>query len=99
MNTIPVYVDLTKLPMPYECCACGAAGVKLWRKYQTFLNHQDLKCRACSEKEQDTVLEVEFSNAIGWRVPAVPDDSGTFWGFCSTPTSNYNWWNSLPEAP
>ena len=47
-----------KMPMPtvyasgkthwnYVCGTCGITGVKLWREYQTFLNHQELTCAVC----------------------------------------------------
>jgi hypothetical protein len=28
------------VPSEYHCGKCGAIGVKLWREYQTFLDHQ-----------------------------------------------------------
>lgn len=78
----------------YICCECNTHGVKLWRQYQTFLEHITLKCRACSELEQGRTLE---SDVIGWRVPALPDDTGTFWGYMSAPQECWDWWNALPE--
>ena len=92
-------VDVTKLEEPYECIGCGASGVKLWRRYQTFLDAQDLKCRACSIAEQgEPDRDLPASDAIGWRVPAVPDDTGTFWGYTSVPDDAVTWWRVLPEA-
>ena len=87
-------VDITKLPMAYRCLGCDAEGVKLWRDYQTFLNHQTLKCRACAQDECGAYL---INDQIGWRVPAVPDDTGTFWGYTTVPEGAAAWWRALPE--
>lgn len=94
--------------IPYVCSECGAHGVRLWRQYQTFLSHIKLKCRECSEIEQAPALErkkelvkrhpsMSESLEIGWRVPALPDDTGTFWGYCSAPQERWDWWKALPE--
>lgn len=34
-------------PDGYRCDKCGAKGVKLWRDYSTFLEHQELTCAPC----------------------------------------------------
>jgi len=49
------HVDYSKneAPAGYKCAECGATGVKLWREYQTVLNHQTLLCLHCACKEQD----------------------------------------------
>lgn len=39
-------------PTQYHCGQCGVLGVKLWRKYQTFLDHQSLLCASCACAEQ-----------------------------------------------
>jgi hypothetical protein len=96
--------------IPYECCECGMRGVKLWRQYQAFLEHITLKCRPCSEIEQKDALSEEFCqrygvgrlratdyDSIGWRVPAIPDERGNFWGYTSAPQQCVDWWNALPE--
>ncbi|OHA80755.1 MAG: hypothetical protein A2675_01240 [Candidatus Yonathbacteria bacterium RIFCSPHIGHO2_01_FULL_51_10] len=44
-----------KVPEYYVCGECGASGVKLWREYQTFLDHQSLRCLICACREQDKV--------------------------------------------
>ncbi len=44
-----------KVPENYVCGECGASGVKLWRAYQTFLEHQSLRCLPCACKEQNKV--------------------------------------------
>ncbi len=94
-------VDTTKLPMAYRCIGCDAENVKLWRKYQTFLCNQTLKCRACSEadlRKPMTMKDRDRSDAIGWSVPAVPDDTGTFWGYTSVPEGAVAWWRALPDV-
>jgi hypothetical protein len=40
------------VPSRYHCGKCGVRGVKLWREYQTFLNHQSLLCGNCACAEQ-----------------------------------------------
>ncbi len=44
----------TSCPTAYHCGMCGVHGVKLWRLYQTFLNHQSLLCATCACAEQTT---------------------------------------------
>ncbi len=36
----------------YECSRCGAKNCKLWRDYQTFLNHLELYCICCAGEDQ-----------------------------------------------
>jgi hypothetical protein len=79
--------------------------VKLWREYNTFLNHQSFYCRACAIKNQKKTpkdlerLEASRCDQIGWLVPAVPTREGdTFWGYSSVPQGLCNWWHSLPTA-
>ncbi len=100
-------VALELLPHPYAC-TCGVTGVKLWRRYNTCLDGQNLKCRACAEAEQGPAGGLEprhgrgsgmgNTTAIGWRVPAIPDNTGTYWGFTSTPEDAFTWWLALPET-
>jgi hypothetical protein len=87
-------IDLSKLPMEYKCIGCGANKAKLWRQYSTCLEEVSLKCRRCSEVEQDKIMG---GDQIGWRVPAIPDDTGTFWGYTSAPDEGVAWWKALPE--
>jgi hypothetical protein len=47
----------TVTPEGYVCGVCGASGVKLWRRYQTFLNHQELTCAVCSAKAEGKNIE------------------------------------------
>ena len=97
-------------PIKYACKTCGATGCKLWREYQTFLNHQVLYCCDCAGKAQkrdissisddgkiyDRVIGIGCDQ-IGWLVPAVPTVEGdTFWGYTSVPQSGVEWWKRLP---
>jgi hypothetical protein len=42
----------------------------------------------------------QYSDQIGWMVPAVPDQEGLgFWGCTSTPMDGYAWWQKLPTLP
>ena len=87
-----------KTPLGYECDNCGANGIRLYRKYNSFLNHQKLTCRSCSIKDQgrEPVLESEYW--IGWLVAAVPTEDGTsFWGYTSVPQDGVEWWDGLPK--
>lgn len=139
-----VYLD-GKIPEYYTCGECGARGVKLWREYQTFLEHQSLRCLNCACREQnkvriptedgcsfyedevhhlyrtptmkpgwwsyydpkeglpadaiETKIHRERTDQIGWRVPAVPTEDGTYWGYSSVPTPGVNWWKKLPSFP
>lgn len=80
----------------YTCGDCGAAGVRLWRDYQTVLDAQTLRCRTCAEKHEGRTLTDECDQ-IGWSVPAVPTPDGdTFWGYTSVPLTGVRWWKSLP---
>jgi hypothetical protein len=42
------YADFGNTPKGYVCHQCGARGVKLWREYNTFLDHQTLLCVKCA---------------------------------------------------
>jgi len=50
-------IDYSKVEtsLGYKCSKCGATGVKLWRYYQTFLDHQTLLCLNCACTEQDKI--------------------------------------------
>lgn len=47
------YDDNESLGDLYHCGECGAYGVKLWRDYNTFLDHQSLVCCDCAIAEQN----------------------------------------------
>lgn len=96
----------------YQCYRCGASGCKLWRDYQTFLNHQELLCVdcACAAQEKDAASVNEAGrlvdgrgihcDQIGWLVPAVPtEDGSTLWGYTSVPQAGCDWWYGLPLRP
>jgi hypothetical protein len=44
------HIDYSRVDVPadYHCDRCKAHGVKLWRLYQTFLEHQELTCCNCA---------------------------------------------------
>ncbi len=96
-----------KIPAGYQCETCGAKDCRLWRRYQTFLDHQNLFCANCAEKDQpEHRLELEdpadhvTHDQIGWLVPAVPTEDGeTYWGYTSVPGAGCEWWDALPIRP
>ncbi len=91
-------------PGGYACGQCSRHGCKLWRRYQTVLEHQSLFCAECAGKNQDhdvsslddngtTPAEhrAGFSSrhdSIGWLVPAVPTEDG----------ETYWGYTSVPDA-
>lgn len=88
--------DMSAIWGGYKCADCGAEGVRLWREYQTFLDHPTLRCRACSEEHEGKDLS---GDQIGGLMPAVPSHDGeTFWGYTSVPKAAANWWRSLPTS-
>lgn len=110
------HVPVTTAPFSYAdsgtpsgyVCGCGASGVRLYREYQTFLNHQVLRCRRCA-REQYTAAELkrwaaykhpnDQEHCIGSLVAAVPTEEGdTYWGYTSVPQAGVEWWNRLPKA-
>lgn len=92
-----------KTPDGYVC-KCGASNVRLYREYQTFLNHQELSCTTCAIKEYNETHHKPWdpessdrSSEIGWLVAAVPtEDGSTFWGYTSVPQDGVDWWDNLP---
>lgn len=93
-----------------ECEICGASGCKLWRRYQDF--DVGLKCARCVGRSQSvdtSVLDERGTlplgsgpgrtDAIGWYVPAIPDDEGNWWGYSSVPEDRMVWWRGLPTFP
>lgn len=57
----------------YSCDDCGSSGLKLWRDYNAFLNHQTLTCVPCLMKSFDP--SKDRSELDEYRVL---DDSGNF---------------------
>lgn len=47
----------------------------------------------------ETKTQRERTDQIGWRVPAVPTEDGTYWGYTSVPTPGVDWWRKLPTFP
>lgn len=106
-------IDYTKHAVPdgYVCADCGAFGVKLWREYQTFLENQVLRCCKCAGKSQNKdVSSIDAdgkrvdqtgcrTDQIGWLVPAVPTEDGSYWGYTSVPAEGCIWWRRLPNRP
>lgn len=97
------YAD-SGVPRGYICGECGAAGGKLWRLYQTFLNHQELRCQECAVKNAEahgyTYPDPDFptTDQIGGMIPAVPTEEGdTYWGYTSVPQAGCDWWRRLPS--
>jgi hypothetical protein len=80
--------------MEYKCGVCGATGCKLWREYNYLgVNLQCAPCAAKSQKRDISSINAEgmrelveydwgkgqYSDQIGWMVPAVPEpESGVF---------------------
>ncbi len=98
----------------YVCSNCGASNCKLWRQYQTFLEHIELLCAPCAAKDQDKSIEgidaegmrpadggaYDTTDTIGWLVPAIPvEGEDTFWGYTSVPQEGCDWWGALPTLP
>jgi hypothetical protein len=96
------YADIST-PDGYECGECGAKGVRLYRYYQTFLEHQKLRCRSCAVNEVGEEPQAPWSvteHNIGHLVSAVPTEDGrTYWGYTSVPSDGVEWWNRLPKTP
>lgn len=96
-------------PDGYACVRCSASGVRLYREYNTFLDHQVLWCRACVVAETggahyggDPRYSSPKEHQLGQSrtlVAAVPTEDGeTFWGFSSVPQAGVDWWDRLPKT-
>jgi hypothetical protein len=99
---IPPFRYTGPTPPGYLCQRCKTSGVRLYRDYQTFLEHQRLLCTACAEKASSRARKVDPENPhqCGWMVAAVPtEDGATFWGFHSVPQAGVLWWDNLPVTP
>jgi hypothetical protein len=106
----PVNYSKNETPPNYKCGKCGATGCKLWRDYQTFLEHQSLLCVKCAGQEQEKVVydiddagkisleRMWRTDQIGWMVPAVPtEENDAYWGYSSIPQAGCEWWYHLPS--
>lgn len=86
----PVDYSKGETPPNYKCGKCGATRCKLWREYQTFLEHQSLRCAKCAAKdEKKDISDIDAygrysldpkkrpgqkTDQIGWYMPAVPTE-------------------------
>ena len=88
------------IPADYLCEVCGARGVKLWREYNIFTDHNTLTCGACTEKASGKAIDLSVGERCGWRVPAVPtlEPDAPWWGYTSVPPEGCAWWKALPLA-
>lgn len=93
----------------YKCSKCGKEDVKLWRQYNTFLNHINLFCvkHALEDQNKEGIVDENGmyfdgelkmkSDTIGFLAPAVPTkEMDTFWGYSSVPQDLVDWWKELP---
>jgi hypothetical protein len=95
--------EIRRFHPEYVCSRCGAEHCKLWRQYQTFLNHIELLCAKCAASDQKASLDgmnrdglrhrwidgqlCGETDQIGNLVPAVP-----------TPADDTFWgYTSIPE--
>lgn len=87
----------------YSCDDCGASECKLWREYNTFIEHQKLRCAMCACKKEGKNfhdLNLEKHMSIGFLVPAVPTKDGTdMYGYTSIPLVYTAWWYTLKDRP
>jgi hypothetical protein len=89
-----------------RCGACGAAGCKMWREYNTCSDYTKILCGQCALKDQGKTGTIDARgyihgehgrcDQIGWMVPAVPTHDGSFWGYTSVPAEGVEWWRTLP---
>ena len=90
-------IEIHEGKIVYTCGGCGATGVRLWRRWNTFVSHQSLTCMTCSELDQSATM-MEGHDQIGSRIPAVPtEENDTFWGYSSVPDDAVQWWLGMPE--
>ncbi len=97
-------------PVEYRCGKCGIHGVKMWRDYQTFRNHQSLLCGSCACVEQSNderrfeVHEYAFGHVEVNRIPDphnIGDGDQIGWRIPAVPTEDgETFWGytSVPEA-
>ncbi len=107
----PVDYTTTSPPAGYHCGQCGALGVKLWREYNTFLNHQSLLCAKCACVEQNARADKGFSvisrpdGGVEVRIDAGDDYQGYYgdqigWRIPAVPTADgetYWGYTSVPD--
>lgn len=88
-------------PIPYVCSDCGVSSVRLWRDYNTFLEHLKLRCCWCAMRHEGVTNydPASRSGTIGSLVAARPTEDGTFWGQCAGPQESVDAWFALPLRP
>jgi hypothetical protein len=93
-----IYSD-PETPDSYKCSRCGCSGVRLYRQYQTCLDHIELLClQHALEDQHREEPDHAAEHSIGWLVAAVPtEDESTYWGYTSVPDNGVAWWNNLPR--
>jgi hypothetical protein len=74
-------------------CKCGAAGVKLWRQYNTFLDHIELHCVDCGLKRAQKLRKFGYSKELICTEVAA-DGSHLFYG-----SKNYELNSLVPAVP
>ena len=106
--TEPIDYSSAVTPSSYVCGGCGKSGVKLWRDFEAFLDHQTLSCVDCAgwTSNIDTSMigddgkrpsRFGYTDQIGWHIPAIPTtENDTFWGYSSVPQDGCDWWDRLP---
>lgn len=85
-----------KTPADYRCAKCSESGVRLYRQWNTFVEHIQLLCTACALQDQHKAAP-DSPHTIGYLAAAVPcEEHDTYWGHCSVPLSGVRWWERLP---
>ncbi len=103
-ETQPFSYALNEVPYTYRCGKCGKHGVKLWREYNTFLNHQKLFCCECAGKHEDTlnVKQILPNGKIPWFYRGQPmgwtDQIGSLIPAVPTEQNDTYWgYTSVPQ--
>ena len=102
------------IPDSYKCSRCNLHGVKLWRQYNTFVDHLELLCWRCADPaskpdNEGYVTDIDLNirtdqlndkvGHTGSLVPAVVTEEGVgFWGYTSVPIKGCAWWRALPTS-
>lgn len=102
----PFSYESGQVPETYVCGKCGNSNVKLWRDYQTFLEHQKLRCAKCITKEHAKKGEKrQFrKNSDGnnrWSNPqGFPESDQIGWRVPAVPTEdNTTFWGYTSVPP
>ena len=95
-----------EVPETYKCQLCGATHVKLWRKYQMFVEDNTLVCAPCLSRLKTTVGFVpkfrDTKYGSRWTKPAGGQESDSIGEFVpAVPTEeNDTFWgySSVPKG-